>query len=268
MPYPSKNALNNVPEKIIFCGRCCLGIAEPMPSDEALDHLYGESCYWSKVKSVVSPRKQPVFFALARSRWSLIQSNLNNRKEKPHGLRILDVGAGFGYLGIVAANSLGTALDEYVAVEPDPNVRSAIELAWPELGSNGKLSTFAELGQVKGEYDIIALSHVLEHVKYPLRMINDILSFLSNDGLLFIDVPNRDDLFKADVFPHLLFFSPQSLKFLMEQANFKIVDVDTWGNPREKSPLKGKTFREDHKILADQIFHVLVSQTFPNQCQA
>lgn len=208
-----------------------------MPSDEALNRLYNESNYWNKVKPVVSPRKQPVFLALARSRWSLIQSNLNKRKEKPHGVSILDVGAGFGYLGIVAANSLGMALDEYVAVEPDPNIRSALELAWPGLGNNSKLSTFAELGQVEGKYDIIALSHVLEHVKDPLRMINDVLLFLGNGGLLFIDVPNRDDLFKADVFPHLLFFSTQSLKFLTGQTNLKIVDLDTWGNPREKSPL-------------------------------
>jgi len=236
-PYPSKNASNDVPEKIIFCGHCGLGIAEPVPSDEVLARLYNESNYWGKVKPVVSPRKQPVFLALAHSRWSLIQSNLNKRKEKPHGFRILDVGAGFGYMGIVAANSLGTALDEYVAVELDPNVRAAIEKAWPELGNNSKLNTFAKLEEVGGKYDIIVLSHVLEHVKNPFSMINNVLSFLSNDGLLFIDVPNRDDLFKADVFPHLLFFSSRSLKSLMKQANLKIVDLDTWGNPREKSTL-------------------------------
>jgi len=240
MPYPSQSTSSEVPERIIFCGCCGLGLAEPMPSEEVLNCLYNESNYWSKVKPAVSPRKQPILLALARSRWSLIESHLNKRKEKSHGLKILDVGAGFGYLGIVAANRPGTALYEYVAVEPDPNVRSALELAWFKLGSNLKLSAFAELGQVEGKYDIIALSHVLEHVKDPLRMINDVLSFLNDDGLLFIDVPNRDDLFKADVFPHLLFLSPQSLKILMEQANLTIVNLDTWGNPREKSPFNRK----------------------------
>ena len=272
VPYPSKYASNDVPEKIIFCGRCGLGIAEPMPSDEALDSLYSESNYWSKVKPVVSLRKQPVFLALARSRWSLIQSNLNKETENLYGLRILDVGAGFGYLGIVAANNLGMALDEYVAVEPDPNVRSALELAWPELGNNSKLGTLAELGQVDGKYEIIALSHVLEHVKDPLRMINDVLSFLSNDGLLFIDVPNRDDLFKPDVFPHLLFFSVQSLKFLIEQANLKIIDLDTWGNPREKSPLnrnasvtvktRGKLLGKITKFLPTRFSTFLLAKHF------
>ena len=147
-----------MPEKIIFCGRCGLGIAEPMPSDEALDRLYGESCYWSKVKPVVLPRKQPVFLALARSRWSLIQSNLNKEMEKTHGLKILDVGAGFGYLGIVAVNTIGVMLDEYAAVEPDSNVRIALQKAWPELGNQRQLSTFAKLEEVEGKYDIISLS--------------------------------------------------------------------------------------------------------------
>jgi len=237
VPYPSRSVSSKIPEKIIFCGRCSFGMAKPMPSDEALSQLYNESNFWSKVKPAVSPKKQPLFFALARSRWSLIQSNLNKEMKIPRGFRILDVGAGFGYLGIVAANDLGAALDEYVAVEPDSNVRSALERYWPELENNSKLSTLAKLGQVEGKYDIVALSHVLEHVKDPLGMINDVVSFLSNDGLLFIDVPNRDDLFKLDVFPHVLFFSPQSLKFLLEQINLKIIDLDTWGSPREKSPL-------------------------------
>lgn len=271
-PYPSKNASNDVPEKIIFCSGCGLGVVEPMPSDEALDRLYNESNYWSKVKPVVSPRKQPTFLALARSRWSLIESHLNKRKEKLHGLKILDVGAGFGYLGIVAANTHGVVLDEYAAVEADPNVRAAIEKAWPELGNNSKLSTFSRLEHVEGKYDIIALSHVLEHVKDPLSMIKDALSFVNNDGLLFIDVPNRDDLFKPDVFPHLLFFSVQSLKFLMEQANLKIVDLDTWGNPRGKSPLnrsasvavkiRGKLLGKITKFLPTRFSTFLLAKHF------
>jgi len=238
VPYPSISVSSKVPEKIIFCGRCSFGMAEPMPSDEALGQLYNESNFWGKVKPAVSPKKQPLFFALARSRWSLIQSYLDKKNGNPPGLlKLLDVGAGFGYLGIVAANNLGATLDEYVAVEPDSNVRSALERSWPELGNNSKLSTLAKLGQVEGKYDIVTLSHVLEHVKDPLGMINDVVSFLSNDGLLFIDVPNRDDLFKLDVFPHVLFFSPQSLRFLLEKINLKIIDLDTWGSPREKSPL-------------------------------
>ena len=272
VPYPSKNASNAMPKKIIFCAHCGLGIAEPMASDEALDRLYRESYYWSKVKPIVLPRRQPVFLALAHSRWTLIESHLNKRNEKSHGFRILDVGAGFGYLGVVAANSLGAALAEYVAVEPDPNVRSAIELAWVELGNDRKLATFAELGQVEGKYDVIALSHVLEHVKAPLRMVIDARSFLSNDGLLFVDVPNRDDLFKVDVFPHILFFSPQSLKLLMELANLTILDLDTWGNPMEKSPLnknasvtvkiRGKLSGKITKLLPARLSRILLTKHF------
>jgi len=237
VPYPSNNLSNDVPKRIIFCENCGLGVADPMPSDDALERFYCDSNYWSKTEPVVSPRKQPIFPTLARSRWSLIQTHLNRLKKKPGGLKILDVGAGFGYLGIVAANVAGVVLDEYGAVEPDPKVRSALEKAWPDQGNNSKLNTFPELGQVEKEYDIIALSHVLEHVKDPLRMISTVLSCISDDGLLFIDVPNRDDLYKPDVFPHLLFFSPENLKLLMEQVDLTIIDLDTWGNPREKSPL-------------------------------
>jgi SAM-dependent methyltransferase len=237
VPYPTENSTKDAPKRIIFCNRCGLGMADPLPSEDALNVLYTESNYWANVKPVVCPRKQTVFVALARSRWSLIQSHFNKPTEKARRLRILDVGAGFGYLGIVAANALGVMACEYGAIEPDPNVRSAIEEAWPEWGNKSRLDTFAELGNVKGKYDVVALSHVLEHIPDPRRMIKQVLPLMNEDAMLFIDVPNRDDLFKKDVFPHILFYTSESLKFLIGHTNLEIIDLDTWGNPIEKSPL-------------------------------
>ena len=237
VPYRSEFLSSDVPKKIIYCQHCGLGIAKPLPSEESLDRLYKESNFWAKVEPVVSPRKHPIFPALARSRWSLIQSHLGRREEKWGGLKVLDIGAGFGYLGIVAVNAPGVAIDEYCAVEPDLKVRSALEKVWPERCNKGILNTFSELGQVKGKYDVIALSHVLEHVSDPSRMIGEVIPLMSEDALVFFDVPNRDELFKRDVFPHLLFFSVQSLRMLMEKANLTVIDLDTWGNPREKTSL-------------------------------
>jgi SAM-dependent methyltransferase len=211
-----------------------------MPTDEALNRLYNEANYWAGIKPVISPRKQPAFLALARSRWSLIQSHFQERNKKPDGLKILDVGAGFGYLGLVVAQARGIRLAEYAAVEPDANVRSALTRAWPRFGQSRTLKTFANLEQVKGRYDIIVLSHVLEHIKNPVAMIRAACSVLGNTGVLLIDVPNRDYLFKADVFPHLLFYSPKSLSILMNRIPLRLVDLDTWGNPFERSPLNAK----------------------------
>jgi len=251
-PYPSESASKDVPKRIIFCNYCGLGIADPMPSDEALARLYNDSNYWSKVKSVVCPRKQPIFPALARSRWSLIQSHLDRIKEKPDGLKILDIGAGFGYLGIVAANSSEVVLDEYCAVEPDPKVRSALEDIWPDVGNNCRLKTFAEFEEVTGRYDIVVLSHLLEHVKDPMDYIKRSSMQVPDNGFIFVDVPNRDDLFKADVFPHLFFFSLESLRLLLKQVFINVVDLDTWGNSRENSPLNSHasvTLKNMNKIL-------------------
>lgn len=39
-------------------------------------------------------------------------------------------------------------------------------------------------------FDLIILSHVLEHIVDPAEFIKQVISFLNNDGLLYIEVPS------------------------------------------------------------------------------
>ena len=234
--YPSKIKDHNIPERIIICNNCALGISDPLLSDAMLEDYYKNSKYWKESSPKISIRKQPVLFAMAKARWALIESFLI-RQGIISDVSLLDIGAGYGYLGMVAAKSKNVIIDKYTAVEPDQNIQKALSSAWPRIRSGCKLEINSNLNQVNGKFEIVALSHVLEHVNDPLDLLNKAKSYINNDGLIFIDVPNMDCNFKEDVFPHVLFFTEKSVAELFRKASMEVLFLAAFGISPDKSPL-------------------------------
>jgi SAM-dependent methyltransferase len=80
-----------------------------------------------------------------------------------------------------------------------------------------------------GGYDVITLSHVIEHVHDPSALLRAIYRMLRPGGLLWLETPNLDSLGHArfgrnwrglEPPRHLLLFSVDSLKFALAQAGF------------------------------------------------
>ena len=88
-------------------------------------------------------------------------------------------------------------------------------------------------------FDLIILSHVLEHLVSPQEMIADILELLSENGLLYIEVPN---LLRPFVpmgyfsFEHLNYFTPVSLASIMGANGFSVDFLATFDNSAEVAP--------------------------------
>ena len=241
-PYPSTNIGGNSLKQIFFCSQCGLGVGYPEPSAAALEQLYERSGYWGTDPLPLSFRRQPVLYALAKARWSLISSYIEDKKE----LSLIDIGAGYGYLGIVSANEPQNKISKYIAIEPDGRLRKTLRDAWLRWGKGTQLETFATLEEYQktGEaVNIVALSHILEHIQAPLTLIQQVKSFLVDNGLVFIDVPNQDYKFKSDVFPHLLFFSKLSISKLLKNASLNVLHLKTWGISMDNTPLNSKASR-------------------------
>jgi SAM-dependent methyltransferase len=118
--------------------------------------------------------------------------------------RAFEVGAGYGY-----------NLSALKALYPDlllftDELDESIVL--PDEIKRAKLSD-------KDPYDIVILSHVLEHFVDPKRVITASLNALSKDGIIVIEVPNDVPgivpLNGPDE-PHLTFFTAQTLKALLD----------------------------------------------------
>ncbi len=233
-PYPKESFKTS--QRILFCNRCHLGIADPMPTDEELDELYQKSSFWGNVVPRITEKNNPVEFALGRARWRLIEASMAGCQKD--SITVLDIGAGRGCLGL-AAHRISKKTIKYSAVEPDPLQHIAMKEAWQSEGALEALQVYLELEEVSDRYDVVALSHVLEHVKSPVDFLQKACTFLQKDGVLFIDIPNQDHLFKKSLFPHLLFFSKESLVFLLDKINLNVLTIDGWGRNREKSPMNG-----------------------------
>jgi len=240
--YPTtyhEQVRGEVPAIIRFCGRCQVGVAFPMLSDSRQDELYAGGKYWNKAAIAVPSKAYPVPFALAQARWRSIERFLKQSR-RIKGIRLLDVGAGHGYIGLLASASSNISIGNYTAVEPDPAMRQYLQQMWNVWKCKQRLDAIASMDQVTGNYDVVILSNILEHLDNPQSLIKSAVALLSLGGLLFVDVPNQDYLFKKDVFPHLLFFSPSSLEFLLKKEDLDIVLMGVWGRSMYKSPLYEK----------------------------
>jgi 2-polyprenyl-3-methyl-5-hydroxy-6-metoxy-1,4-benzoquinol methylase len=95
------------------------------------------------------------------------------------------------------------------------------------------------------EYDAIYLNLVLEHIPYPTHFLQMVIRHLADNGRLIIVVPNDFSRLqmKLNYFGfispvHVNYFTPESLKFVMEQAGLKVVH-ESATFPIEAFPLAG-----------------------------
>ena len=72
----------------------------------------------------------------------------------------------------------------------------------------------------KGEYDVIILSHVLEHFTNPEEVLRNCKNSLSRNGTIIIEVPNDvDNIVRYNVVdePHITFFEKDTLNSLLQR---------------------------------------------------
>ncbi len=142
---------------------------------------------------------------------------------------VLDYGSGTGELRKIAEE-----LDlDYFAYEPSKE-RNLLD---------GKKNIFSNLDKLLSQnikFDIIIINQVLEHLKDPLAVMNNIKNFCHSKSIIYVSVPNFNrskegsNFFSSwpyDIrfnhhtiapFQHLHCFNTQSLLKLMTSSGFKI----------------------------------------------
>jgi hypothetical protein len=85
-------------------------------------------------------------------------------------------------------------------------------------------------------YDLIVLSHVLEHLPWPAKTIAEICNVMGDDTVLYIETPYEDlmrsngdvgdlHLKKRYWHEHVNFFTVASLKALLQTCGLRIIDM-------------------------------------------
>ena len=144
----------------------------------------------------------------------------------PPSARILEIGCATGELAAAVRKQLSPA--RYDAIELSP----AGEQALPQLDRLHKepLRDLISRNEIEGGFDLILMSHVLEHLADPAAELAAMLEVLAGNGAIFLEVPNKGghrSLPIDDNRSHLHFFSTSSLCRLLSNFGVEAVAVET-----------------------------------------
>lgn len=94
-------------------------------------------------------------------------------------------------------------------------------------------------GDVKdlpGEFDIVSLIHVLEHIEAPRKFLESARSKLKPGGLLIVELPAfRQNPFELLIADHATHFEPVTIEKLLADAGFRSLHVTGEWIPKELS---------------------------------
>lgn len=221
---------------VIQCKKCKLRFVSPRPTQEDVAQNYD----WNYENRPGWTKPEPEAKLIYDRRFNFMSRFVRKG-------RILDVGAGRGeFLAKVKqANGwecFGTETSRY-----------AVEFAKREFGIMLSLGQLEDLEYPKESFDVVTFWHVLEHLPYPSRVIEEARSILNDKGFIFIAVPNdswlgRRHFFKnvfkriinrlpikkklklKKMYPeineegnkHLFYFTPRTLARLLKQCGFQV----------------------------------------------
>ena len=191
----------------------------PKPKEENLEQYYQSTAYISHTDG----RR-----GLFEKSYQWVKSYMLSRKRKlirhyaPKGKTLLDIGAGTGAFLKHCKDHNWKA----EGVEPNPDARAR--------ATDKEVRIMSSLNEVHGNYDVITLWHVLEHVYDLDEQLEWIKAHLDAAGTVFVAVPNYESYdahyyqtqwAAYDVPRHLYHFSRKAIQTLFAEKNMKVIDV-------------------------------------------
>jgi SAM-dependent methyltransferase len=127
---------------------------------------------------------------------------------------VLEIGCATGELARSTRAQLHVS--RYEAIELSPAADAA--RAHVDRLHGAPLPSLLAGGTIEGQFDLVLMSHVLEHLEAPWDELEAIVAVLAPEGALFLEVPNESGnraLPIDDNRSHLHFFSVRSLSHLL-----------------------------------------------------
>lgn len=206
-----------------MCSSCTLLQAVPIPSPEDLKILYEKYYNFGGEKETIYTCFRELFLSSTFYRfWLSIDGDISFHKTRGSG-RLLDIGCNEGRgLKIYEENGFeaeGLELNERAAAE----ARKAGFRVY-----NEPVDQF----EPAKPYDVCVLSNVLEHSLDPKGMLSHVQRMLRTGGRIWISCPNNKSWLRYlfgrywinwHVPFHIVHFSKETLKYLLEDSDFAIV---------------------------------------------
>ena len=210
---------------IVRCRQCGLSYVTPRPDAASLLALYGDERYYRNLHA--SPFGYPDYLGerwllerVAIRRLASIERRLGGRG------RLLDVGCATGVL-VEAARARG-----WTAVGID--VSSFAVAQCHGRGLDVRHGDLVNTGLEPEQFDAVVLDDTIEHLPDPDRALQQVYRVLRSGGLVTLNTPNEGGWlrrvmgrhwFHCKPPEHLYYFSPRTLRTLLERRGFRRVET-------------------------------------------
>ena len=206
--------------QIVKCTNCDFVFTNPRPATNEIGVYYKSDAYISHTNSSKGLLNKAYQFARTsaiKNKLKIVQQNQSQLKS------ILDYGCGTGEFLAAAKNAGWIA----AGLELDEDARNlARKNHQLNVSDPSEVSKFSS-----GQFGVITLWHVLEHVHLLNETLTDFHRCLASDGVLIIAVPNKDSFdakyYKEhwaayDVPRHLYHFTPTTIQKAISKNGFEL----------------------------------------------
>jgi SAM-dependent methyltransferase len=203
---------------VVECRQCGFIFADSLPAEEALNAYYAASGHHLHVELPDGIRD------IHAGMYQFIRQHVSLSDDH----RILDIGSSMGHF-LNYFKQAGMA--HLTGIEPS---LEAASLARQHYGIEVHTTPFADY-QAETAFDLISLCGVLEHLIAPDQVLAKICDMLSDNGRVFIAVPDADrfgsivsdEPFLEFALEHINFFGRQSLTRLFHENGFEVLSCDS-----------------------------------------
>ncbi len=235
MPIDAKTRAPTPYGRVERCDACGLGVVAPLPSAAEVPGFYRLGPDYTHGGRHFAKGEAPSLFDRIRVHiaWRFDRGDaatverLLSRVGGREGLRVCDIGSGDGQLVKAFAERGADA----TGVDPDPEAVARGRAAGRDI-RHGAGETLPDTLE-RGEFDLVVMSHSLEHCLDPVATVRSVYGLLKQGGTFVCETPNAacahfkrfnivSEMFDAP--RHLYYFSPQNLAMTLEKGGMKVTD--------------------------------------------
>lgn len=210
-------------KNVYECSNCKLYFIDE-PSQSEIEFLYNSDFYARNNNIIYKFIDAKMKYARALNRFNYIKKFI----KKTDNLNVLEIGASDGLLLSIFKkenfNVFGYELNE-----------NARKDALKKYDIKMKDDFLKDKNIDKNKYNIVIMSHILEHFTNPKYILNSVHNFIGGgvNDILFIEIPytpnykivSKDEMKIFFETEHTVHFNEKNILLLMKECNFKILDI-------------------------------------------
>jgi SAM-dependent methyltransferase len=216
--------------KLVECRICNTIYQSPLPSDAIFHELYVDTVQFTSDAYVGERSKTVVDYFTGCVRVMM------KKMDKSSGIKVLEIGSGLSWM----CNAVKSIDAQSHTIAQDITPECVDVCKWVDNYIVGSVEDNYGMIKKMGPFDIISLTHVIEHLSYPVDFLIQLAPLLSPKGIIFITAPYQPPNWKTakndinfwqkwsynHVPGHLQYLSEDSINAISRITDLKILSYD------------------------------------------